>query len=155
VRNNDGGFFRKFTEARAQLERFLMENKSLIGGLLQNMAKSQRVPKMRDLLVFLVSEFKSGRSVTAEAVINALGLQGRIIDVVAVKTTSEFSDDTKAIIFVRQALAAALTCQVCHGKLDPNKSVSYDHIVPIRECGLGNPENGALVHPYCNSAIKN
>jgi hypothetical protein len=155
MRNNDGGFFRKFTTARARLEKFLMENKSLIGGLLQNMAKSQRVPKMRDLLMFLISEFNAGKSVTPEAVINALGLEGRVIDVVAVKTSPEFSDDTKAMIFVRKALEGALTCPVCGGKLDPSKSVSYDHIVRVRDSGVGSAENGDLVHPYCNSAMKN
>ncbi len=155
VRNNDSGFFRKFTAAQARLEKFLMENKSLIGALLQNMAKSQRVPKMRDLLMFLVSQFNTAKTVKPEVVINALGLQGRIIDVVAIKTTPEFSDDTKAMIFIRKALDAALPCPICNGKLDPNKSVSYDHIVRVREDGKGTVENGDLVHPYCNSAVKN
>ncbi|WP_428489123.1 GmrSD restriction endonuclease domain-containing protein [Rhodopila sp.] len=155
MRNNDSGFFRKFTHAREKLEKFLMENKSLISALLQNMAKSQRVPKMRDLLVFLMTTINADEAVTPEALIRSLGLQGRIIDVVAATTSVDFSDDTKAMIFVRQALSAALICPLCRGKLDPNKSVSYDHIVRVRDNGKGDVGNGDLVHPYCNSAMKN
>lgn len=155
LRNNDGSFFRKFTTARSRLEKFLMENKSLIGSLLQKMAKSQRVPKMRDLLMFLVIEFVAEHSVSPEAVINALGMQGRIIDVGPATLPPEFSDDTKAMIFIRKAMDAALTCPICFGLLDPTKSVSYDHKVRIREGGDGSVENGDLVHPYCNSSVKN
>jgi hypothetical protein len=44
-----------------------------------------------------------------------------------------------------------LECPICGGLLDVEKSVSYDHIRPIREGGLGVAENGQMVHPYCNS----
>jgi hypothetical protein len=155
LRNNDSYFFRKFTTARGSLEKFLMENKSLIGGLLQKMAKSQRVPKMRDMLTFLVNEFLNSKTVTPETVINALGMQGRIIDVGVTGAAAEFSDDTKAMIFIRKALEAALTCPICNGLLDPAKSVSYDHVVRVQDGGKGTVENGALVHPYCNTAVKN
>jgi hypothetical protein len=43
MRNNDGVFFRRFTDGRAKLEKFLVDRKSLIGILLQNMSKAQRV----------------------------------------------------------------------------------------------------------------
>jgi hypothetical protein len=39
VRNNDADWFRKFTAARQEIEDFLIENKSLIGIVLQNLAK--------------------------------------------------------------------------------------------------------------------
>ena len=154
VRNNDGAFFKKFTAVRPQLEKFLAENKSLIGIILQNLAKAQRVPKMRDMFMFVISRSNSGESIAPEEVMKHLGLRGRVFDVVASQTTPQFSDDTKAKIFVSQALAGAMECPICHGKLAPHKSVSYDHILRVREGGLGEAENGALVHPYCNSAIK-
>jgi len=155
LRNNDDGFFKKFTSARARLEAFLMTNKSLLGILLQNMGKMQRVPKMCDLLAFLIAELNAGREVTAEQAIQHLGLRGRIIDVVNVQTSPHFTDATKATLFIRKALDAALVCPVCGGKLDPAKSVSYDHKIPIRDGGTGDVENGDLVHPYCNTGIKN
>lgn len=154
VRNNDRGFFKKFTLHREAVEQFLIANKSLIGILLQNMGKASRVPKMRDLFAYLVAEFSDGRDVTPEGMILHLGLRGRIIDVVNIQTKPEFSDDTKSMIFVRQALASALVCPICRGKLDPKKSVSYDHVQRVRDGGVGDVENGALVHPFCNSGMK-
>jgi hypothetical protein len=155
IRNNDSGFFKKFTAARSVLEAFLAENKSLLGIILQNMGKTHRVPKMRDLLAFVIEEAVAGRVVTAETAITHLGLRGRIIDVVSNTRNPHFSDDAKAAIFVSKALEAALECPICRGKLDPAKSVSYDHIVRVRDGGAGSVENGALVHPYCNTAVKN
>ena len=155
VRNNDSDFFKRFIRSRSALESFLIENKSLIGILVQNMAKSKRVSNLRNLIKFVVAQGEIDVVVTPEAAIESLGLRGRIIDVVSAKMSSQFSDDTKSSIFISKALERAMECPVCFGKLDPNKSVSYDHIVPVRDGGLGTAENGALVHPYCNSGVKN
>ena len=151
LRTNHTDFFKRFTVARSRVESFLIGNKSLIGILLQNMAKAQRVPKMRDLFVYLVTESEAGRDVKVESLIAHLGLRGRIIDVEQIKTNPKFSDDTKSVIFITKALDAALSCPLCDGKLDPSKSVSYDHRHRVREGGLGEVNNGDLVHPYCNS----
>jgi hypothetical protein len=132
-----------------------MENKSLIGILLQNMNKNQRVAKMKDLLSYVVGENNPGNKVTVEGAIAHLGLRGRIIDVVGSKLAPQFSDETKSMIFINKALNAALICPIYNGKLNPNKSVSYDHIQRVSEGGLGEPDNGDLVHPYCNTEIKN
>ncbi len=40
LRNNDGGWFLKFTKARKAIEAFLLEHKSLIGVILQNLAQA-------------------------------------------------------------------------------------------------------------------
>lgn len=155
LRNNDDGFFKRFTIARQRVESFLLLNKSLVGIVLQNLGKTQRIPKMRDLLSFLVSEFHADRDVSVEAAIAHLGLRGRIIDVVGAKAKPQFSDDTKSMIFIKKALEAALKCPICKGVLDPNKSVSYDHITRVRDGGMGDAENGDLVHHYCNTGMKN
>jgi hypothetical protein len=83
--------------------------------------------------------------VTVEGAIAHLGLRGRIIDVVGSKLAPQFSDETKSMIFINKALRAALICPICNGKLNPNKSVSYDHIQRVSEGGLGEPDNGDLV----------
>ncbi|MDQ6867844.1 MAG: HNH endonuclease [Pseudomonadota bacterium] len=148
LRNNDDDYFKKFTRARKNMELFLIDNKSLIGSLTQNMAKGNRISKMRDLFAFLVAE-SDVKVVHIEDVITHLGV--RIID----GGTTKFSDDDKSQIFISKALSGALTCTVCGGKLDPNKSVSYDHITRVSEGGTGHPANGDLVHPYCNTGIRN
>lgn len=155
IRNNDDGFFKRFTHARAKVERFLIENKSLIGVILQNLGKYKRVPKMRDLFAFLIQEASNEKEPNPEEAIKYLGLKGRIFDVVSSSVSKEFSDDAKSIIRVREELKKALICPICEGLLDIRKSVQFDHVVRVREGGRSDPENGALVHPYCNSAIKN
>lgn len=154
LRNNDGGWFRKFTIAREMMEKFLISNKSLIGIVLQNLGKRTRVPRMREMFRYLVDEGSAGRTPDAAAVFQHLGLSGRIYDVSTTPRTVAFSDDTKSQIFYRQAIESALRCPICHGLLDTSKSVSYDHKIPVRDAGLGTAENGQMVHPYCNSAMK-
>jgi HNH endonuclease len=154
VRNNDDGFFRRFTEGRKKLEEFLVENKSLIGILLQNMSKAQRVSNTQSLFEFLISEFSQGRSVTPEAAIIHLGLRAKVIDVNPA-IVPYFTDDVKSNAFLKKALGeGAMKCVICGGYLDPAKSVSYDHRVPRRDGGTGEAENAELVHPYCNTGYK-
>ena len=110
VRSNDRQFFKRFTRARASLESFLVENKSLIGILMQNMGKANRVPNLCKLLAYVIREAENGREVTPESVIQHLGLHGRIIDVVSAKTASRFSNDTKSKIFISKALENTMEC---------------------------------------------
>ena len=52
VRNNDDDWFRRFTRARADIERFLIDNKTGIGIILQNLGRSRRIPAMREMFDF-------------------------------------------------------------------------------------------------------
>jgi hypothetical protein len=154
VRSNDGGFFKTFTKARQSVEDFLVENKSLIAFVLQNMSKSQRVTRMKALFEFLVSTAAKGQVPTAEDAIAQLGLRGRILDVNAIQSSAQFSDDTKSMLFITAAVAAALKCPICGGYLQPTKSVSYDHVERLRDGGTGEVKNGQMVHPFCNTGMK-
>ncbi|MBD0327510.1 MAG: HNH endonuclease [Pyrinomonadaceae bacterium] len=151
IRNNDSGFFRKFAKARAQLEAFVLENKSLFGILLQNMAKGQRTTKMKELFEYLVVRYNAGEPVTPQSVIGHLGARGRVYDIVATQNTPQISDDVKTMVFMQHALQSALKCPLCDGFLDPAKSVSYDHVERVRDGGTGDATNVRLAHPYCNS----
>jgi 5-methylcytosine-specific restriction endonuclease McrA len=106
---------------------------------------------MKELFGFLVTELRSPKKIKIEDAIARLGLRGRILDVNAIQTTPHISDNTKAMVYVRQAIGTALRCPVCEGLLDPTKSVSYDHIVPRRKGGTGDISNTQMAHPYCNS----
>ncbi|WP_404710066.1 HNH endonuclease family protein [Sphingomonas sp. MMS24-J13] len=154
IKDNDGGFFGKFVLARERMEKFLIENKSLIGILLQNMSKQTRVSKMRDLYSFLIENFADNKTVKVEEAIEHLGARGRILDITTAANNTVFSDETKSALFVKRALDSAIKCNICHGLLDPAKSVSYDHVTPVREGGTGDVSNGDLVHPYCNQSVK-
>jgi hypothetical protein len=154
LRNNDSSWFKIFTNVRHKIEQFLINNKSTIGLVLQNMSRSQRISKMRDLFDFLVSEAAKGEGLEIEKAIAHMGLRGRILDVNSTQLTPHISDETKSMIFIQNAITKALRCPICDGLLDPSKSVSYDHILPVREGGSGHIANTQLVHPYCNSGYK-
>ena len=155
IRNNDRAFFKVFSHGRERLERFMIENKSLLGIILQNMSRAQRVSKMADLFKYLVAQSGAGKNVKPEAAIEHIGLRGRIFDVTGIPSSTHFSDDTKSMAFMRDAISTALKCPLCNGLLDPKKSVSYDHKVRRKDGGTGDVTNVQLVHPYCNSAVKN
>lgn len=155
LRVNDPVFFKNLTKVREGVETFLLENKSILGIVLQNLSKARRVNKMRDLFMFLIDEASKGKAVTPERAIEHLGLQGRILDVKAIQEAPKFSDDTKSMVFLQQALSSAVRCAICSGFLDPKKSISYDHLKPVREGGTGDLSNLQLSHPYCNTGYKN
>ena len=73
IRVHDGGFFKKFTTARESVEDFLILNKSLLGIVLQNLSKTRRVPRMKELFMFLVTEGIAGRAVSAGKAVSQLG----------------------------------------------------------------------------------
>jgi len=155
VRVNDQSFFQEFTKARAKTEAWLMENKPLIGVILKNLGRASRIVKMRDMLQYLTEAGIADREVRAEVLVAHLGLRGRIVEFVGgAQVTPQISNETKASILLAESLKNALVCPICGGKLHPQKSVTYDHIVRVREGGGGGPENVQMVHPYCNSAIK-
>jgi hypothetical protein len=154
LRNNNSGWFRTFTSVRQKIEQFLINNKSTIGLVLQNLSKAQRVPKMRDLFDYLVATAARGESLEIEKAIAQLGITGRILEVDGKQTSPHISDDTKSMLFIRNSIEKALPCPVCNGLLDPKKSVSYDHIDRVRDGGSGHITNVQLVHPYCNTGYK-
>jgi hypothetical protein len=154
LKNNDSGWFKKFTKARAGIENFLITNKSVIGIVLQNLSKNTRVPRMKEMFRFLVDELSADRIPETQAVFSHLGLGGKIYDLTTSPRAVNFSDDTKSQIFYRLAIERAERCPVCSGLLDISKSVSYDHITPVRDGGLGTVANGQMVHPYCNTGMK-
>ena len=155
LRNNNDEFFARFTKARKRIEEFLIDNKSLLGVLLQNLAKGQRIPKMKALFEFLVGGLQEEDSdMPVENVISGIGLRGRIVDVNALAGGPVISDETKSIVYVRQAIENALRCPICAGRLDPAKSVSYDHALRVRDGGTGDADNVQMAHPYCNTGYK-
>eukprot|EP01012_Entosiphon_sulcatum_P058485 TRINITY_DN82564_c0_g1_i1.p1 TRINITY_DN82564_c0_g1~~TRINITY_DN82564_c0_g1_i1.p1 ORF type:complete len:520 (+),score=45.78 TRINITY_DN82564_c0_g1_i1:382-1941(+) len=154
IKNNDGQFFKQFTIGRSLIEKFLVENKVVLGFILQNMSRAQRVPRMKLLFEFLISTSKTGHLPPIEEVFSQIGVRGKIVDVDNLQGVSHFTDDAKSMMFMSSALSSAMRCPLCGGYLHPIKSVSYDHVKRVREGGGGDPSNGQLVHPYCNTGMK-
>ncbi len=155
VGKNDKEFFRKFTKNRKNIEEFLVDNKSTIGLVLQNMSRAQRVPKMKALFEFLTNFTKPEGAPEIERVFAEIGVRGKFLDLQSLQSPQSFTDDTKSEIFIRLALGTVLPCAICGGYLQPAKSVSYDHVKRRRDGGAGHVSNGQIVHPYCNTGFKN
>ena len=153
--NNDDNFFKKFSTVRSRLEALLVDNKDLIATLLQKNISSRRVTTYADLLDQLVDELCNGSTIMVEDLIRICGLEGKILVGTLSKSSKDFTDDTKSEVFISTALKSALRCSICGGYLDPEKSISYDHVMRRQDGGLGVPENCALTHPYCNQSVKN
>lgn len=68
--------------------------------------------------------------------------------------SKEFSRETKASAFIREALPGWPVCKICGGYL-PSRFNSIDHITRKADGGLGTLKNAQLTHPYCNTTYKN
>tara|TARA_R110002072_G_C7928000_1_gene531480 strand:- start:180 stop:1751 length:1572 start_codon:yes stop_codon:yes gene_type:complete len=153
--NNDKLFFRKFTEVRSKLEDLLILNKDLIAMILQKNISKNRVSKYHELLGGLIDSLSKGIEVNQESIILISQLEGKVLAGDFKRASSRISREEKSKVFIHIALKNAITCPICSGYLDTEKSVSYDHITRVRENGTGGADNVQLTHPYCNQAIKN
>lgn len=152
--NNDSNFFARFTQVRSSLEDLLIAHKDLIATILQKHSSYKRTEAYETLLDKLICLLPVDEPPTEEWFIESAGLRGKIVSGTAAAQGARFSDDTKSEVFIKAALHGVPRCSICSGFLDPNKSVSYDHIKRVREGGSGDGENCQIVHPYCNQSVK-
>lgn len=152
--NNDASFFKKFTACRKKFEDSLVANKQLIAAIIQQTRSGKRYETIAGLFDFMITALGEHKALSEQDLIEQAGVTGKVIVGDEHGSARQFSDDTKSAVYLRQALASALRCQVCGGYLDPNKSVSYDHITPARSGGKGDESNCQLTHPYCNQSVK-
>lgn len=153
--NNNKQFFEKFTLVREQLETILIESKDLIAAISQKHLSNKRVDIHSQLLEKIINRLCENQIVTQDDLISFAQLEGKLITGDYRNSASRISDDQKSKTFIKTALNSAIKCPICNGYLDPEKSVSYDHIKRVREGGDGNADNVQLTHPYCNMSIKN
>ena len=152
LRNNDSFFFKKFTKVRPEIEDFLIENKSLIGIILQNLGKKQRIPRMKEMFDFIVQKSYEGAPLEIVEIIGVLGQTGRILDIRSVQTSPKVTDETKNALMINASIASAQKCPICGGRMEINKSVSYDHKLDKKFDGTGDLANIQHAHFYCNNS---
>lgn len=152
LRNNDSSFFKKFTKVRPKVEDFLIENKSLIGIILQNLGKKQRIPRMKQLFDFMVIKSYEGAPLEVVEIVGDLGQTGRILDIRTIQTSPKVTDETKSALMINASIASAQKCPICGGRMEINKSVSYDHKVDKKFNGTGDLANIQHAHFYCNNS---
>ncbi|PHP92895.1 hypothetical protein CBF17_015965, partial [Pantoea agglomerans] len=130
-------------------------DKELISMIIQKNSSRGRDVKYKYFLEDLIKKLLNEEEITESELIKIAGLQGKIVAGDFNAANKKFSDDQKSKVFINAALSSAIRCSICNGYLDSAKSVSYDHIVRVREGGVGDGSNCQLTHPYCNQSVKN
>jgi hypothetical protein len=148
----------KFTELRAQFEEFLVENKHFLNQIVQSYGSLQRsVPPILEMYRILLASLRDGAA--AEAIIERMRANSNPRLPVKVITDDDrkhgrnFSSDTKNAIVLRSALDLSPKCNICGARLHL-RSMTIDHKTRKEDGGAGDPENGQMTHPYCNSGYK-
>jgi hypothetical protein len=150
--------FREFIKIRRPFEDFLVKHRILVNQVTVKYGSGAKgYARLAQLMMFLVDQFSSGASATA--IIDAMSkhpdfsfLQPGEIE--TVDGRKAFTTDAKSAVFLRDALKEPLRCGICDGLVHSN-AISIDHIVRKSEGGFGDPSNGQLAHPYCNTTVKN
>lgn len=151
---NNKSFFTKFTLARGEIERILIENKELISSILQKHISHKRAYIFKNLLDKITTAITEEKPITQDDLIRFSELDGKLISGDIQSQNPRISEDQKSRLFINVALKSAIRCPICNGYLDPEKSISYDHIERVRDGGNGSHQNIQLTHPYCNQSIK-
>jgi Protein of unknown function DUF262/HNH endonuclease len=154
VSSNDSRFFKTFTTVRKRLEDALIQHKDLIATILQRHPSFGRAHAYERVLDGLIALLAAGQEPTETWIVETSGLRGKVVTALASSSAVRFSDDVKSEAFIKTALDSALRCTICGAYLDPEKSVSYDHVTRVRDGGTGDVRNCQLVHPYCNQSMK-
>lgn len=153
--NNDNDFFKKFSLSRKRIEDALITHKELIATVLQKLGSSRRVEVYSSIINSIYKTAIEGKDIDDSDIVEWAGLTGKIVVGSEKIKSSSFSDGVKSKIFIQANLKFAMTCPLCDGYIDNNKSISYDHVIRKEDGGLGNCENGQITHPYCNQSLKN
>jgi len=104
----------------------------------------------------LITALAQGKKIS-EADIARMITQGESSKVLALHRTKagvDFKNETKSAAFIRQSIKSAVKCPICGGHLDPQKSMSYDHIQRKSDGGKGTVDNCDLTHHFCNTGYK-
>jgi hypothetical protein len=155
IRNNDGPFFAKFIRARQELEESLIVHKEVISQILQGYVNKTRIEKYKAMLESCIHHILEGKKIDDQFLVEVSGKKGKVLSSERkCNPGRQFSNNQKSFIFIKDSLSTALRCPICNGYIDSAKSVSYDHIKPLREGGQSDEENCQITHPYCNQSIK-
>jgi hypothetical protein len=145
----------KFTAARSRFEGFLVEHAHFLNQIVREFgASGTTMTAMIELFNTLLDGIWECQS--DDEIVKTLQSRPKL-NVLSEITPEErklgknFSAETKSRIFLRDAINSATLCAICAARVHVN-SISIDHKTAKRDGGIGDPANGQLSHPYCNSA---
>lgn len=105
IGNNNSQFFKDFSESRSEIERFILNNKSLLIQSLQIARSKNRFERAADMFDYMVSKFKSGQKFKIEDIISVIipNSEGKILSLKEKANSNSFSDETKSSIYIRKS----------------------------------------------------
>ena len=150
----DNNSFKEFVKVRADFEELLLEYNYMV----QDIGRKSRMAIKsylnikefyKECLKGLKNKMKIDQAVNSSMKLEKFKYL-KISPPIEYTENPEVTTEKKSAIFIKKALANRLKCIHCNARLHQN-SLSFDHIIPKREGGLGTIENVDIVHPYCNS----
>ena len=154
----DRNYFRQFTSVRKSFEEFLMKYRVLVNQITVKYGSgSKGFARLQQFLEFIVEQMVAGKN--EQGILAALAASSNFSflqpsEVLLNEYGKDFSTSAKSEIFLRDAMKDALRCGIC-GSLIHRNAISIDHKQRIADGGMGEPENGQLTHPFCNTTVKN
>jgi hypothetical protein len=146
-----------FTKIRGKFEQFLIDHKYMINQITVKYGSGLKsYLHIEEVFLFIIEKLQE--NCTNEQICDSIQATYKYINFDNANDSSDslnqdFSSSSKSKIFITDSIKKILRCTICNGFLHKN-SISFDHITKKQDGGLGNPENGQLTHPYCNSTIK-
>lgn len=148
-----------FAQLRGRFEGFLLTNRTLTNQIIRKFGTKDS--GSRHLLAFyqtLLSKIESGTDdgqilAALKEDPNYSFLQPDETPYAGVRPT-RFSKEVKSGVVIGKLLKTALKCVQCGGFV-PAQAISVDHKVRRRDGGRGGADNAQVMHPYCNTGLKN
>ncbi|MDB5009643.1 MAG: hypothetical protein JWQ06_432 [Mucilaginibacter sp.] len=151
--------FDKFTKIRRKYEDFFLKNKIFIHQIISKYGSGVKsYKKLFRLFNLIITCFEDGKNegeimIFLKQPLNFPFLKPgeKEIDPIVQKS---FSTESKSMIFFKSAFPNPQVCPHCSGYYY-GKGANADHITPVSKGGLGNVDNGQMMHGYCNSLKSN
>ena len=149
-----------FIKAREEFEKFLIEYDYIPTQINRKQRSSLKgLPQVTEFYLEMINNINSGKNYRDS--VKALTKTEKFKYLTLEDDKDEltfyhrnFDTDSKSAVFIAEALQSGIKCKICNGFIHTN-SITIDHIYRKEDGGLGNPDNGQLAHPYCNSTFKN
>lgn len=153
--------FSEFTLVRKSFEEALLKYENLIQQIVRKHRQSTNSYKnikeyyitIMDKLTLGIPVLELPHELKKEKIFNYLKIEDES-ETEDDKSQKNFSKEIKANIYFDENLKSISRCPICGGYISLS-SVTIDHIIRVQDGGKGNLKNGQLVHPYCNSTLKN
>jgi hypothetical protein len=150
--------FSEFTKVRKDFEWVIWQD-DMIPQIVKNTSAFKARDKVKDFYVRIIEKLSQGtdkKNVIKEIITEkSFGtLKRKTKGDNGENQSKEFSRETKAAAYIREAIPGTPKCKICGGYI-PERFNSIDHVQRKADGGLGSLSNAQLTHPYCNTTFKN